>query len=171
DRYFLTGGLRVDGSSAFGSGFGLQAYPKLSASYVISDELFWPRTLGTAKLRAAYGFAGRAPGVFDAVRTWNAGAFAGQTACLPTTVRHPALGPEKSGELEIGFDAAAPDDRLSLTFTYYHRHTVHALFAVPQPASDGFIGPGQLENVGELSAGGIEASLAATVLHRSWLTC
>src|SRR2546421_1440623 len=38
DRYFLTGGLRVDGSSAFGSSFGLQAYPKLSASYVISEE-------------------------------------------------------------------------------------------------------------------------------------
>src|SRR5438876_562730 len=71
DRYFLTGGLRVDGSSAFGSSFGLQAYPKLSASYVISDEPFWPATLGTAKLRAAYGFAGRAPGVFDAVRPWT----------------------------------------------------------------------------------------------------
>src|SRR6266480_5560661 len=56
DRYFLTGGLRVDGSSAFASGFGLQTYPKLSASYVISDEPFWPATLGTAKLRAAYGF-------------------------------------------------------------------------------------------------------------------
>src|SRR5205823_12066604 len=109
----------LDGSSAFGSGFGLQAYPKLSASYVISDEPFWPGTLGTAKLRAAYGFAGRAPGVFDAVRTWNAGAFAGQTAFLPDNLGNRALGPERSGELEIGFDAAAPDDRLSLTFTYY----------------------------------------------------
>ena len=168
DRYFLTGGLRVDGSSAFGSGFGLQAYPKLSASYVISDEPFWPATLGTAKLRAAYGFAGRAPGVFDAVRTWNAGAFAGQTAFLPGNLGNPGLGPERSGEVEVGLDAAAPDDRLSLTFTYYHRHTVNALVNVPQPASTGFVA--QLENVGELSAAGIEASLAATVLRGSWLT-
>jgi outer membrane receptor protein involved in Fe transport len=169
DRYFLTGGVRVDGSSAFGSSFGLQAYPKLSASYVISDEPFWPRTLGTAKLRAAYGFAGRAPGVFDAVRTWNAGAFAGQTAFLPDNVGNPALGPEKSGEVEVGFDAAALDDRLSLAFTYYHRHTANALFAVPQSASNGFL-TAQLENVGELSAAGIEASLEATVLRGSWLT-
>ncbi len=168
DRYFLTGGLRVDGSSAFGRSFGLQAYPKLSASYVISDEPFWPRRLGTAKLRGAYGFAGRAPGVFDAIRTWTAGAFAGQTAFLPDNLGNPNLGPERSGELEIGFDAAALDDRLSLTFTYYHRHTVDALFNVPQPASTGF-GP-QLENVGDLSAGGIEASLAATVFRESWLT-
>jgi TonB-dependent starch-binding outer membrane protein SusC len=168
DRYFLTGGLRVDGSSAFGSSFGLQTYPKLSASYVISDEPFWPRALGTAKLRAAYGFAGRAPGVFDAARTWNAVAFAGQSAFLPDNLGNPALGPEKSGELEVGFDAAALDDRLSLTFTYYHRHTMNALFAVPQPASTGF--GAQLENVGELSAAGIEASLEATVLRGSWLT-
>src|SRR5207237_51492 len=168
DRYFLTGGLRVDGSSAFGSGFGLQAYPKLSASYVISDEPFWPATLGTAKLRAAYGFAGRAPGIFDAVRTWNAGAFAGQTAFLPGNLGNPGLGPERSGEVEVGLDAAAPDDRLSLTFTYYHRHTVNALVNVPQPASTGF--GAQLENVGELSAAGIEASLAATLLPGSWFT-
>src|SRR6266516_3034287 len=168
DRYFLTGGLRVDGSSAFGSSFGLQAYPKLSASYVISDEPFWPATLGTTKLRAAYGFAGRAPGVFDAVRTWNAGAFAGQTAFLPDNLGNPALGPEKSGEMEVGLDAAALDDRLSLTFTYYHRRTVNALFLVPQPASNGF--GAQLENVGELSAAGIEASLDATVLRGSWFT-
>ena len=37
DYFFLTAGLRVDGNSAFGSGFGLQAYPKLSASYILSD--------------------------------------------------------------------------------------------------------------------------------------
>src|SRR5438093_135797 len=77
-----------------------------------------------------------------------------------------------SGGQEVktgGFVAAARDDRLSLTFTYYHRRTVDALFAVPQPASTGFVGA-QLENVGELSASGIEASLEASVLRRSWLT-
>src|SRR5207302_10710316 len=119
DRYSRAGGSPVAGSSAFGRGAGLPAYPKLSASYAISDEPFWPATLGTAKLRAAYGFAGRAPGVFDAVRTWTAGAFAGHTAFLPDNLGNPALGPEKSGEMEVGIDAAALDDRLSLTFTYY----------------------------------------------------
>ena len=32
DRVFLTLGMRIDGSSAFGSGFRLQTYPKVSAS-------------------------------------------------------------------------------------------------------------------------------------------
>src|SRR3989475_4829317 len=48
DRYFLTGGVRLDGNSAFGKSLGLQAYPKVSGSYVISEEPFWPQTLGEA---------------------------------------------------------------------------------------------------------------------------
>ena len=72
DRYFLTLGMRVDGNSAFGEDLGLQTYPKISGSYVISDEDFWNPSLGVLKLRAAYGQSGRAPGTFDAVRTWEA---------------------------------------------------------------------------------------------------
>src|SRR2546429_1439208 len=50
-----------------------------------------------------------------------------------------------------------PYTTLSRSFTYYRRHTVDALLAVPQPASSGFI-TAQLQNVGELSANGIERS-------------
>ncbi|MCK7504050.1 MAG: hypothetical protein MZV70_08055, partial [Desulfobacterales bacterium] len=41
DRLFVTVGGRLDGNSAFGEGFGLQFYPKVSLSYVVSDESFW----------------------------------------------------------------------------------------------------------------------------------
>ena len=71
DRLFVTVGMRIDGSSAFGSGFGLQTYPKVSASYVVSEEKFWRKGWGELKLRGAYGSAGRAPGAFDAIRTWS----------------------------------------------------------------------------------------------------
>jgi TonB-dependent SusC/RagA subfamily outer membrane receptor len=50
DRLFLTMGGRVDGNSAFGKDFGLQKYPKLSASYVLSDESFWNKSWGTLNL-------------------------------------------------------------------------------------------------------------------------
>src|SRR5690606_9051684 len=55
DRYFLTLGMRVDGNSAFGDDFGLQMYPKVSGSWVLSEEPFWNEAWGTMKLRAAYG--------------------------------------------------------------------------------------------------------------------
>ena len=69
NKYFLTLGFRVDGNSAFGEDFGLQFYPKISGSWVVSDEDFWGDR-GQLKLRAAWGESGRAPGAFDAVQTY-----------------------------------------------------------------------------------------------------
>jgi outer membrane receptor protein involved in Fe transport len=169
DRYFLTGGVRVDGSSAFGEDFGLEVYPKVSASYVISDESFWPASLGTVKLRGAYGFAGRAPGAFDAVRTWTPSSFLDQTAFSPSNVGNPVLGPERTAELEVGFDGAFLQERLTLAFTYYNQMTSDGLLPVTQTPSLGF-GGSQLENAGKLKNTGIEVSADATVLERGDLS-
>ncbi|MBI4519731.1 MAG: TonB-dependent receptor, partial [Gemmatimonadetes bacterium] len=164
DKYFLTLGLRVDGNSAFGSGLGLQPYPKVSMSYVLSDESFWPESLGGMKLRAAYGLAGRAPGAFDAVRTWNpVGWGETQAAFQPGNLGNPQLGPERTSELELGFDATFLSQRLSADFTYYSRTTSDALFRVNRPATEGGWSS-QLENVGEISNSGIELSLNGAVL-------
>src|SRR5690606_14957538 len=54
NRYFLTLGLRVDGNSTFGRNFNLQTYPKVSGTWVISDEQFWTPGFGEMKLRAAW---------------------------------------------------------------------------------------------------------------------
>jgi TonB-dependent starch-binding outer membrane protein SusC len=94
DKYFLTLGGRVDGHSAFGEGFGLQFYPKAGATWVMSDEDFWPDAWGDFRLRTAYGQSGRAPGAFDAVRTWNPLSWAGVPAFVPQNVGNPNLGPE-----------------------------------------------------------------------------
>jgi TonB-dependent starch-binding outer membrane protein SusC len=165
DRYFLTLGLRVDGNSAFGEDLGLQPYPKASFSYVVSDEGFWPEQFGTMKLRAAYGQAGRAPGAFDAARTWQATGYLGVPAFVPENVGNPLLGPERTNELEVGFDAMLLNERLGIDFTFYDQRTSDALFAVAQIPSQGFLGS-QLENVGALTNRGVEVSLNASVLER-----
>lgn len=170
DRFFLTGGLRLDGNSAFGSDFGVQPYPRLSASYVISDERFWPDALGTVKLRAAYGHAGRSPRSFDAQRTWSGGGFDGAPSYSPLSVGNSSLGPETTAETEIGFDGSFFQDRISVDFSAYRRITRDALFPVTQPASLGFLGA-QLENVGSLRASGMEAAISASIVNRpriSW---
>jgi outer membrane receptor protein involved in Fe transport len=164
DRYFLTLGVRVDGNSAFGSGLGLQPYPKASLSYVLSDESFWPESLGQMKLRAAYGWAGRAPGAFDAVRTWDpVGWGTDQSAFKPQNLGNPDLGPERTREIELGFDGSAMRDRLTVAFTYYSQSTVDALFTVPSSVTDGGWAA-QLENVGEINNSGAELTVNATVL-------
>jgi len=163
DRYFLTLGLRVDGNSAFGSGFGLQAYPKASLSWVLSDEAFYPEW-GEMKLRAALGQSGRAPGAFDAVRTWSPEGLAGIPAFVPENVGNDDIGPEVTTEIEGGFDATWLSNRLSTSFTYYHQTTDEALFNVPQLPSGGFSND-QLTNIGKLKNTGIEAQIDATVLE------
>jgi TonB-dependent SusC/RagA subfamily outer membrane receptor len=69
DRLFVTGAVRVDNNSAFGSNFKLVTYPKASIAYVISDESWFhlPQT-DQLKLRAAWGLAGIAPAAFTADR-------------------------------------------------------------------------------------------------------
>ncbi len=166
DRYFLTGGVRVDGNSAFGQNLGLQVYPKVSASYIISDEDFWPAGWGTTKLRAAWGESGRAPGAFDAVRTYEAAGWGQDPAFLPLNVGNPNIGPERTAEFEVGFETSQLNDRVSLDFTYYHQTTSDALFNVRQIPSDGFLNS-QLENIGKLQNSGIEVALNANVLRMS----
>ncbi|MEX2466138.1 MAG: TonB-dependent receptor [Gemmatimonadota bacterium] len=164
DRYFLTFGVRVDGNSAFGEGFGLQTYPKVSGTWVISDEAFWPESFGSIKLRSAYGQSGRAPGTFDAVRTWNPVGFIGRPAFQPDNRGNPNLGPEVTSEFEVGFDGSWMNDRLSATFTYFSQKTTDALMDVSAIPSLGF-GSSQLENVGELENKGIELQLDGTVVQ------
>lgn len=165
NKYFLTLGLRVDGNSAFGDDFGLQTYPKVSAAYMISDESFWPSNLGRVKLRAAWGQAGRAPGAFDAVRTWNPVGWGGQVAFEPENVGNPNLAPERTTEIEFGFEAAFMQERLSVDFSWYNATTSDALFRVEQIPSLGFLGS-QLENVGEINNRGVELAVNATLIEK-----
>ena len=158
NKYFVTTGVRVDGNSAFGEGFGLQVYPKASVSWVISDESFFPESLGQVKLRTAYGQSGRAPGAFDAVRTWSPVGWGGTPAFVPQNVGNPDLGPEVTREFELGLDGSFMNDRLSVVYTYFNQFTTDALMRVTQSPSGGFTGS-QLENVGELSNTGHELGL------------
>ena len=164
DRLFITGGVRVDGHSAFGQDFGLAPYPKASLSYVISDESFWGGPINSLKLRAAIGESGKAPGLFAAARTWESVAGDnGQPAVTPDNLGNPNLGPERTIEMEFGFDGTALDGRVSFEATYFNQATRDALVNVRQLPSGGFVGT-QLENVGEVSNKGFEFMADATVI-------
>ena len=163
DRYFLTVAMRVDGNSAFGEDFGLQAYPRATFSWVMSDEDFYPGT-GELKVRAAWGHAGRAPGAFDAVRTWSPVPWLDQTSFNPLNVGNPDLGPERTVEFEGGLDASFLDERLRLGLTYYNQETRDALIPVQLTPSLGFTGS-QLRNVGTLSNKGFEVDVNGTLMR------
>ena len=122
------------------------------------------------KLRMAWGQAGRAPGAFDAVRTFSAVGWGGEPAFLPSNVGNADIGPETTSEFETGFEGSFLEDRIAMDFTAFHQKTSDALFAVLQVPSSGFLGS-QLANVGELTNRGIEVGLNVSVVRNdtwSW---
>ena len=174
DRLFLTGALRADDHSSFGTNFDWIIYPKFSASYVISEE---PRFAGflerlrmnSLKLRTAWGQAGRAPSAYSAPQTYTID----RTTLGTTTVsvlRTSSIGnldlkPERGEELELGFDLGLLDDRVGVDFTYYNKKTSDMLQSSAVAPSTGFIGT-RLTNLGEVSNTGFEVSLFGTPINR-----
>ncbi|WP_373060175.1 TonB-dependent receptor domain-containing protein [Gemmatimonas sp.] len=165
NRYFVTVGGRLDGNSAFGQDFGLQFYPKINASWVVSDESFWKEKYGTLKLRGALGSAGRAPGAFAAVRTYSPIPWGSASAVRPLNLGNAELGPERTTEVELGFDQSLFSGRTSVDFTYFNATTTDALFSVRSVPSEGFLNT-TLRNVGEMQKSGVELALNHDIITR-----
>ncbi len=168
DRLYLTGAVRGDDNSAFGKNFDFVVYPKLSTSYVVSDEAFFSESVGfiqQLKLRAAWGQAGRQPDVFDALRTYEPSVGPGGASTVtPENIGNEDLKPEVGTEVEVGFDASLFDDRVGLEFTWYDQTTDDAIVSVPALPSNGFPGV-QFQNIGQVKNTGIEVGVNANVFR------
>ena len=165
-RLFLTGAIRADDNSAFGQDFDLVYYPKFSGTWVVSEEQFWDvEWLDQLRVRTAWGKAGQQPDVFAATRLYQSRAGTGDEGYLtPNQFGNPSLGPERGSEFEVGFDAAALDDRIGLEFTWFTKTTKDAIVNRPVAPSLGF--PGfQFVNIGQISNWGTEVALNLQVLN------
>jgi TonB-linked SusC/RagA family outer membrane protein len=167
DRLFVTGALRSDDHSAFGTQFNRVLYPKFSLSYVLSDEPWFSvplvgDQLNEFRLRLAYGHSGKAPTTYSSIRTYTTTSGPNDgPAVTPNSLGNPDLGPEKSKELEVGFDASSLQDRLGLEFTYYNKKTVDAILnrtLAPSSGQANF----QPINVGGIINSGIELLVRGT---------
>jgi TonB-linked SusC/RagA family outer membrane protein len=174
DRLFLAAAVRSDQNSAFGTNFQRVFYPKVSASYLISEEGWWraPSWVNSMRLRYAYGQSGVQPGPRDALFYYEAETTNIANSDQPTVVQA-ALGnadlkPERSAEHETGFEAQLFGQRLSLDFTYYSKITTDALIEAVLPPSLGSV-EDQLRNLGSVKNAGVEVSLQAQLFqHRNF---
>lgn len=165
DRLFLTGAFRVDGASAFGRNYDATVYPKLSASWLLSEEPFLPRLPGVdeVRLRYAYGASGQQP-----LPTWARPQFSPQVAVVdgaattvlqPVSLGNPDIKPERVREHEGGVDVTALSQRLHVGVTWYRRRTVDQIVSMPQGPGLGSI----YTNLGLTTQHGFEAEIAAQV--------
>ena len=173
ERLFLTGGLRYDGNSAFGSNFSGVFYPKVGASWLLSDEPFFPRihALNSLRLRATYGSSGVQPGTADALRYYSpVGASvlgSEQSAVSLGSLGNAQLKPEYSGEFEGGFDVTAFQNATTLELSFYDKKTRDALINAPTPPSVGGTITSQLVNLGSTRNQGLEATLNQRIIDNS----
>ena len=167
DRLFLTAAVRADDHSAFGQSFNFITYPKVSGSWVVSEEPWWNIGIVEAlRVRAAYGRTGQAPATFSSLRTYSpVGIGDGRPAFVPSNAGNANLGPERGEEVELGFEVALFDQRLNVDFTYYNQTTKDAILSRNVAPSEGFAGK-TFVNQGELSNEGIELLLEGRVLER-----
>ncbi len=171
ERLFITGALRSDQNSAFGTDFQSVLYPKASVSWIASDEPFFPRPawLDQFRFRAAFGASGVQPGPNDALRYFESTtANVGGTdlpAVIYTAVGNDSLKPESTTEIEAGFDLRGFSNRASLEFTYYHKRTKDALIDAPIPPSAG-AAVSAVQNLGSVRNIGFEALLTTQLVDR-----
>ena len=165
DKFFVTGAVRADDNSAFGQNFDLVYYPKLSASWVVTEG--GGGFLSSLRARAAYGESGQQPDAFDALRSYTTRASpSGGATVRPDAPGNAELGPERGKEIEIGFDASLFNDRVSMDVTYYDQTTTDAIVGRQLAPSQGFLDR-QFVNVGEINNKGIEVALNARVIETS----
>ncbi|MEO8448887.1 MAG: TonB-dependent receptor [Gemmatimonadota bacterium] len=161
NRFFLTGALRGDDNSAFGSNFNAAYYPKLAVSWVASEEPFLQNSkmFSQLKFRAAWGRAGLQPDVFSAIQTYQSKVGSlGLGGISPQNFGNTDLKPEVGEEYEAGFDAGLFKQKLGIEFTFYNKDIKDAILSLPLKPSRGFPGK-QFLNIGKTRNRGIELGI------------
>jgi TonB-linked SusC/RagA family outer membrane protein len=167
--FFLTAAGRVDGSTSFPEDTRTYFYPKLSASWSISDMPFWKDMksswFSSARVRASWGRAGNLSGIGTYARflTYTSSTINGVAAYnLNTALGNQIVEPERASEFEFGTDLSFLNNKLGLIFTVYNKKIVDNSLLVERVLAPSNGGTTRTENVGNLTNKGWELGVTAT---------
>ncbi len=175
NRYFLTGVLRRDGSSRFGTANKWAVFPALSGAWLISDESFGKSLpFSQLKLRVGYGLQGNqavAPYASLPSLAPDQGAryvFGNTvfTGIVPNVNANPNLKWEQSAQSNIAIDYGIADGRFSGSLELYNKKTTDLLLTVPISQTGSAFVATQLQNIGSVQNRGLEFSLDARMYER-----
>jgi TonB-linked SusC/RagA family outer membrane protein len=155
DQVFLTGALRNDGFSTFGSNNRRHWFPKASIAWTFTKAIAGiTDKIDFGKVRFAYGQTGREPLVYSTNSLYRVGTFGeyggdasgilrtiyeGQAGLIgPNAVGSDSLRPEKTREYEGGLDFGLFKGWATVGVSYYDSKTTDVIFQGPTPPSSGF---------------------------------
>ncbi|WP_411029263.1 SusC/RagA family TonB-linked outer membrane protein [Spongiimicrobium sp. 3-5] len=159
DKLFLTLAGRIDGATNFDVDNRTNFYPKVSGSYVLSNEPFWNTEgfLNSARIRASYGEAGNLTAISPFARfgSFNPNDFLGSSTLQQSgSLGNDDLAVERMKEFEIGTDLSFFNNRASILFTYYNQNIEDLI--VDRVLAPSVGGASRIENVGAMENNGIE---------------
>ncbi len=162
NKLFVTGAVRNDVSSSFGQENRWQYYPKVSGTYLLSEEDFWKKSgIGSVfsvfKLRASYGQSGNLTAInaYDRLTNYNAALLPNLPGIsAPAQLGNATVKPERQIEKEIGLDASLLNDRLGFEFSYYNKSVKDLLLLVNLRPTTGYLS--QYQNIGDMTNKGLE---------------
>lgn len=144
-RHDFTGAKQIENNS--------KTYPRFGTSWLVSDEPFFPHSfwMSTLRLRGAFGYAAVQPSLSQLhgryVRTNAIVNGRMQPIIQLSGIGNPHLEPERSAEVELGFDADMLDDRLMMTLTYSNKQNRNTLIDRPLAPSAGLANGNRQENI------------------------
>ncbi|NWJ50366.1 MAG: TonB-dependent receptor [Bacteroidetes bacterium] len=162
EKYLITGTIRRDGSSRFGSGYKWGTFPSGSVAWRISKEDFFKSIsfVNDLKIRAGYGVTGNQEiGNYSFASSLNTIKynFNGNiiNAVVPNMMPNPNVKWESQEQSNIGLDASLLNDRIGIVVDAYIKNTKDMLVPMSVPVSTGysdvsvpFINAGKIENKG-----------------------
>ncbi|QNE39042.1 TonB-dependent receptor [Hymenobacter sp. NBH84] len=158
DRYLLTATFRADGSSRFSQGDRWGYFPAIGAGWRLSEEDFIKdlNVFDNLKLRASYGVVGNVnvPSYQYYARinnNLNAIFGPGESLNIGKTETNPTVSQirwEKINQLDIGFETAFLNNRLTFEADYFDRRTNDLVTQVPVAVGALYRNIGTVDNKG-----------------------
>ena len=162
NRYSLSGSLRQDGSSKFGTAKQFGTFYSVGGAWNIDQEAFFAnqRYFTTAKIRSSYGTTGNANSLTN--YQWRPTAGYGANYNLANgqvynTIGNVNLTWESQKKFDIGTDFGFFNDRLALSFDYYNNNISGLISNAAVAWELGFTQ--QAQNIGAMRNRGVELAI------------
>ncbi|XMO85327.1 SusC/RagA family TonB-linked outer membrane protein [Algibacter sp. AS12] len=170
DRYILSGGIRSEGNSKFGSEYRYGTFPSVAAKWILSSEPFMEsfEFIDELGIRASYGENGNSPnfnyGQYNIYSTYNYN-YLGEIPVIPSSMELTNLRWETVIQKNIGLTYSFFDRRVSGDLEFYQKDTNDFLTkGAAIPTTSGFSSVPFL-NLGDISNSGFELSVRTKIVQ------
>ncbi|KRD63822.1 hypothetical protein ASE40_00275 [Flavobacterium sp. Root935] len=178
NQLFITGSLRKEWSSTYGTDANSALFPAASASWVLSSSFDLPEWINFMKMTYGYGEVGIAPQPYYTISTFSQpfmtdGFTDGLSfpyngvngMAVSGVLGNQQLKPERVLGHELGFNTKFLENRLSFDLNLYYKTSKDLLIELPLPQSSGYALVYQ--NAAELVNKGIEVELGYDIFKKN----